>query len=418
MLYIIKFFRKESFFSILVVLMALIHVYKPSSIAISYGEILLFVCCPIYCRQCLNFRFPLAKQELGFVFFLIYLIVSSMIFGIIFDAPYSKLFSVARVCFYWFLIFFLGKNLFDKKTFEKWMIIFSVALSLYIIIQFFVYISIGYYIPGLILGLSINNGGTDGLAMYNHILNAASYASFRPHGFLAEPAQSCHFLFISIITLICNKSIVFKKKFLLVILFSIATIITQSTTGIILLVFAWFLFITIEKQLSVYRVPLIIAFIVVCLYFLFGIEKTELSSIQRVVSIVNGSGIDASSDARLNNGLNLFKELPFIYKIFGTGMGLFEYSTGMFGFLNPDYCMNAFSAILFYTGFIGFGIWIISLIMMFLTSELFGKICVIGLFIMSLGGGIFCQPQMVWFFLLILADIKEKNDRYSSAKLQ
>lgn len=403
--------KEEKLFSILVVFMALFHVYKPTSISISCGEILMFSCILFYFKR--NMKFPFDKQELGFVLFFCYMAISSMIMGIVFDAPMSKYFSIARAGFYWVLIFYFGKNLFSRVIFEKWMIVFSVVLSCFILIQYVVYILTGYFIPGLIAGLSINNGGESGAALYEHSLYLASFRGFvRPHGFLAEPAHASQFLFISITTIICNKSVLFKKKILYAILFSAAILATQSTTGIVLLSLAWLLFASSEKRLSFFRFPFVLVFVAIGLFFVFGGEGSNFSSVERVVNIANGSEIDRSSNVRLNNGMNLFFDLPLVFKLFGTGAGLSEYVFNSFGFIDVSSYMNALAGIFYSTGLIGGGLWIVSLVLMFLMSGLLGKSLVVGFFIMTLGCSIYCQPQMVWFFLLILADIKEKNEKY------
>lgn len=411
------FFKKENIFSFLVVFFAFAHTYSIPGLPISFGELFLFLCIPFYFKP--GMQFPFDKQELVFLLWFIYMAIISMIMGVIFDAPISKYFSIARTGFYWVIIFYFGKNLINKAFFEKCIIVFSAALSFFILVQFFVYSLTGFYIPGLISSLPISNGSESGMATYEHSLDMARWFGYlRPHGFLAEPAHASQFLFISIITLICNKNILFKKKNLLSIIFSAAVIATQSTTGIVFLGLAWLLFMSIEKRLSVYRLPLVLAFIAIGFYTVFGSVGSSFSSVERVVNIANGSNIDGSSNVRLNNGMNLFSVLPFVFKVLGTGAGLSEYVFNDLGLRDASSYMNALAGIFFNTGIIGGGLWIISLVIMFMMSGLLGRSLVVGFFIMTLGCSIYCQPQMVWFFLLILADIKEKNDRYSCVKLQ
>jgi hypothetical protein len=404
--------KEEIFFSFLVVFFAFAHTYDIPGLPITIGEILMFICIPFYFKR--GMRIPIDKQEIGFVLWFVYMSIISMALGIVFDAPLSKYFSIARTGFYWVIIFYFGKDLFNRAVFEKWMFIFSIVLSIYMLTQFFVFTITGFYIPGLIYGLPISNGAESGMATYQHSLNMAKWFGYvRPHGFLGEPAQCAQFLFIGITTLICNNEVLFKKKILLVILFSAAVIVSQSTTGIVLLGLAWLLFISIEKRLSVYRLPLVLVFVAICFYVVFSGNESSFSSVNRVINIANGSEIDDSSSIRLNNGMNLFSELPFAFKIFGTGAGLSEYVFSNLDFRNANLYMNALAGIFFNTGIIGGGLWIASLIVMFLMSGLLGKSLVVGFFIMTLGCSIYCQPQMVWFFLLILADIKEKNAKYS-----
>lgn len=400
--------RKEKIFSFLVVFFAFAHTYCIPGLPITFGEVLVFACIPFYIKH--EMRFPFDKQEVGFVFWFVYMSIISMILGIVFDAPLSKYFSIARAGIYWVIIFYFGKNLFNRKVFEKWMIVFSVVLSSYIIVQFVVFTVTGFYIPGLISGLRISNGAESSLATYQHTLNMAKWFGYiRPHGFLGEPAQCVQFLFICMVTLIYNNVISLKNKILLAVLFSSAILITQSTTGIVLLGLAWILFFSIEKKLSVYKFPLVLLCIAIGFYIIWGGVYTGLSSVDRIENIVQGSA-DGSSNIRLNNGMQLYSDLPFVFQIFGTGAGLAEYVFYNLGFNDASSYMNAFVGIFFSTGVIGGIIWIASLAVMFVMSGLLGKSLVVGFFIMSLGCSIFCQPQMVWFFLLILADVREKNE--------
>lgn len=410
--------KEEKIFSFLAVFMALFHVYKIPSIPVSIGEFLLFICIPLYYKR--KMELPFERHEIGFILYFCYMTFSSLILGIVFDVPISKYFSIARVGFYWILIFYFGKNLVNRMFFEKWMIVFSMILSAFVIFQWSVYLFTGYFIPGQLTVIPINRGESF-FSLYEHSIMMATWMGFiRPNGFLLEPAQVSQFLCIGITTLICNKKILFKNKVQLLFLFSIAVLLTQSTTGLVLLGLASLLFMSIEKKLSVYRLPLIFSFIAIGFYVLYGASASNNSStsIERVANILTDSNIDGSSNARLFNGMNLFSEIPFVFKLFGTGVGLSGFVINSLNFYDAITYMNALARIFFSSGVIGGFLWIISLIVMFMKSGLLGKSLVVVFFITTLGCSIFCQPQMVWFFLLILADIKEKNDRYSRFKLQ
>ena len=364
-------------------------------------------------------KLPYEKWEIGFVFFFGYMAVSSMFLGIYFDAPLSKLFSIARAGFYWTLIFYFGKNLFNREVFFRCLCVFSVTLSVYIIVQLVAFLLTGYHIPGYVLSAPLNDGGMTGIEMYEHSLQLAGYKGFiRPSGFLIEPAHCSQYLFVCLLTIVCDKFLPLSRKVLIVILISVAMIITQSATGLFLLSFAWIVFIVLEKKFSVFRVPLLVVLGFFSLFLLFGMNHIEGSALERTVNIIDGNGIDNSSNMRLNNGMNLFEKIPFAFKVFGTGAGLFEFVSDDFHFGDVLSYMNTFSSILFSTGFVGTFLWILSLCILFLYSRMFGRCLVIGMFIMSLGSSFYCQPVMVWFLLLMMSDIKEKYDRYPCSKLQ
>ena len=167
----------------------------------------------------------------------------------------------------------------------------------------------------------------------------------------------------------------------------------------------------VEKRLSYFRIPVSILFILSVIVLVSGMVNVGNNAIDRIVNIIDSENIDGSSNVRLNNGLNLFMELPMIMKLFGTGMGLFDYVSSFLAFEDVNSYMNTFSIILFMSGFCGFFIWNLSLVAMFVKSNLLGKSLVVGFFLMTLGCSIFCQAQMVWIFLIILADIEQKEKR-------
>ncbi len=409
--------KRGKLFTFLIAFMALGNVYQlPGIPQLGVGEIMLMVFLPFYFRKEINLF--LVKETVGFIAFFVYLFFISLIVMNIFNGPLSKLISVARVAFYWFVIFFLGPNLFSLNFFKKCAFVFSVLLSFFIIIQFFTYAATGFYIPGIIPNAPLNQGGIHGIESIQHYLNMAGYLGFvRPSGFLLEPSHCVQFLFICSILIVNEKDLNPRIRIASFFLTTIAMLIAQSSTGIILTLFSWCYFIFVNKEffrLRIFMVFLLLIFVVYTLINGFWFDNWALD---RLFNILYGSDVDTSSHSRLHNGFNLFAQFPFIYKIFGTGMGSFDLISRTFGFEDSLNYMNCFSFILFSSGFLGMLIWLISLMSFFVSSNREGKSLVLGFFVMSLGCSIFCQPQMVWFFLLILADIRKRNDRYTCVEL-
>ncbi|WP_294959927.1 hypothetical protein [uncultured Fibrobacter sp.] len=403
--------KEEKLFSFLVVLMAWANVYSLPGIPLGIGEVLLFVFMPFYCRRGMNLSFR--NYERGFILWIVYATLVTLFLFNYFDAPISKFFSIARVVFYWIVIFIFGKNYFNLDYFKKWMLIFGIALSSFIILQAMIYSITGYYVPGIIVNVPLNYGETDAIAVIEHRLSlAAGRGSVRPSGFLIEPAHCSQFLFICLMSFISGCKNRVKKNLLIMLCFSIAILLTMSSTGIILLVFAWLVYVMTENRLSFFRIPLFLLTLF-CMYaILNGSNGLENDAVERLINISNDRKIDASSDLRLNRGLELFYKMPLIMQFFGTGIGMFDYVSNTIGLGNGPKFMNAFSWIFFISGFVGAFIWNFSLLFVFLKSNFLGRALTVGFFIMSLGCSIFCQPQMVWFFLLILASVKERDEKH------
>lgn len=403
--------KKERLFTFLIVLMAWANTYNLPWASIGVGEFLLIICIPFYYKK--NTNFSLNFFENGFVLWFVYVIFLTLILFNLLDAHISKFLLLARESFYWIVIFILGKNLFNLKYFKKMILAFAVLLSIFIIVQSVVYSISGYLIPGFFLNAPLKDGGLTGMEMYERYLQLAKWYGFaRPNGFLCEPAHCSQFLFVCLLCFIMDSTKSFAKKNALILLISIAMLMTFSTTGIALLFFSWFIYIIVEKRLSYFRIPVAFLFILSVIVLVCGMVNVGNNAIDRIVNIFDGKDIDGSSNVRLNNGLKLFMELPMIMKLFGTGMGMFDYVSSYLSFEDVNSYMNTFSIVLFMSGFCGFFIWNISLVVMFIKSSLLGKSLVVGFFLMTLGCSIFCQAQMVWIFLIILADIEQKKMRF------
>ena len=404
--------KEGKLFTFLIVFMALGNVYQlPGIPQLGVGEILLIAFIPFYYRKdiCLLPN----KESLGFVIFFLYLFFVSLFVLNLFDGPLSKLISVARVAFYWIIIFFFGQSLFSISFFKKCVFVFALLLSSFIILQFFTYAVTGYYISGLIPNAPLNQGGVHGLDAIQHYLNMAGYMGFiRPSGFLLEPAHCVQFLFICSLLFISEKNITEKMRIICLSLILLAMLIAQSSTGIVLTLFSVGYLAFINKNFKI-RFVVVSIISIYTLFFLLNGFSLDNWAFDRLLNILSGTDIDNSSYSRLNNGFNLFLQFPFVYKIFGTGMGMFDLIAFSFGFENSLNYMNCFSFVLFASGVLGTIIWLLSLARFFSLSSSVGKTISLGFFVMSLGCSIFCQPQMVWFFLLILADIREKNAKYS-----
>ena len=399
--------RQEKLFTFLVVFMAFANVYRLPIIPLGIGEILLFLFIPFYCKKGINVS--MQGNEKIFVLWFAYVTVISLFFINYFDAPISKLFSVARPLFYGVIIFVFGKNLFNQEYFKKWMLLFGIALSSYIILQFVVYLVTGFFMPGFVLNAPLNDGDVIGAQLYEHYLVQAGYRGFiRPNGFLCEPAQCSQFLFVCIVCLFSDRKVAFMRKIIYASLFSLSVFFTLSTTGIVLLFFAWFVYMTIEKRLSVFRIPLILFGLIFTVILMGGFVESGYKSIDRIIAVINGDNIDDSSNIRLYNGFNVFSSLPLSLKLFGTGIGLFDYVSNVTELNSTVKYMSAFSGIFFMSGIVGAVAWNAALFVMFLNSNLLGKFLVSGFFLMCFGGSLFCQPQMVWIFLLVLSDIKKE----------
>ncbi len=402
--------REEKIFTFLVVFMAWANVYTLPGIPLGIGELLLVLFMPLYFKKDMNFR--LRDYEKGFFLWFVYTALVTFVFFNYFNASLDKVLSIARVACYWVIIFIFGGRLFNVEIFKKWMLIFAVGLSFFIALQSIVYAATHVLIPGYFLNASLNDGGVTGLQMYERYLRMAHWTGYiRPNGFLCEPSHCSQFLFICLMFVITDIKFAFVQKISLVLLFSISIILTTSTTGIVLLFFAWMVYMSIEKNLSFFRVPMAVFFAFFIVVLISGNLGVENNAVERITNIINGESVDSSSNLRLNNGKIMFLELPLVMKFLGTGFGMVDYVMNALSISDYSPYMNTFYVIPFMSGLLGTILWYVCLIMLYKKSSLRGKSFIFGFFVLSLGSGIFATAQMVWFFMLILDDIRAKNEK-------
>ena len=402
--------REEKIFTFLVVFMAWANVYTLPGVPLGIGELLLVLFMPLYYKR--NMNFCMQDYEKGFLLWFVYTALVTLVFFNYFNAPLDKLFSIARVACYWTIIFIFGSRLFNVEYFKKWMLFFAIGLSFFIALQSLVYAVSHVLIPGYFLNASLNDGGVTGLQMYERYLQMAHWTGYiRPNGFLCEPSHCSQFLFICLMFVITDIKFAFVQKISLALLFSISIILTTSTTGIVLLFLAWLVYVSIEKKISFFRVPMAIFFAIFIVVLISGNLDVENIAVERITNIIDGESVDNSSNLRINNGKIMFLELPFVMKFFGTGFGMVDYVMNALRISDYSPYINTFYVIPFMSGFFGTVLWYVCLIMLYRKSGLRGKALTFGFFALSMGSGIFSTAQMVWFFMLILDDIKAKNEK-------
>lgn len=409
---------KASIFTFLIVFMVWANVYKLPNIPLGIGEIMMVIFFPLYFR--FDIDFSLKNYERGFIIWFFYSFLVSLVLFNYWEVPLSKFFSIARVFFYWILIFFLGKNLFSFEIFKKWLVVFSIALSLFILVQSVVYFSTGIYVPGYILSAPLNDGGVYGWEMYEMSLRNAGWKGFlRPSGFLCEPAHCAEVLFLSILVVMFDENRKILKKIFLMLLFTLAVFMTKSVEGVLLFVYAWLFFVIREKKFFVFRLFLVFfLFLGVLVSLNSSFLSNDFGLFDRIANIMNGSNsIDNSSRVRLYGGFSLFFDLPFVFQLFGCGIGIFDFVVEKMGLGVESNFINSCSVILISSGWIGLLIWIFSLLYLYKKSDIMGKSLVVGFVLMLLGSGSLFHPITVWIFLLILTSIREKDVRYPGAKL-
>lgn len=129
----------------------------------------------------------------------------------------------------------------------------------------------------------------------------------RPCSFFVEPAS--YAAFMTIIVAFC----IIRRKMLWAIVFSISMLLSTSTNGFAFVLVIWSVFLLLSNKSNEKNIKRNVVWVVVLIGAFFwlasrgafdmGFEKIAMT--------------DSNDDVRLTSGLNLYRNIPFEYKIFG-----------------------------------------------------------------------------------------------------
>ena len=399
--------KKERLFSFLIVFMMFGNTYGVPSLPIGFGELVLVLFMPFYLKTGLNFLSGTA-EKLFFIHFIYVAFVSCLLVNY-FEAPLSEpIKRIARNGFYYFIIFYLGPNLCNRYYLEKYIICFCIALSLFVCLQFACFRFTGVVIPGVLYNMPMGNGAASGYHIYQASINSIAYwGRYRPNGFLCEPAHVSQSLFVGLLILLHSNYFLKKNRILLALLFTIAVLMSQSSTGIIAMGLAWGTYFFLQKKIDVGKIVIAIC---ACLFILlsqnnsFKSNDESYNAISRIQNSTSKTTADASTNVRIYKGFETFFDLPFAFQMIGTGWGMYESvmkTTRENNTVEQEYS-NSFSAILFASGYLGFTLFLLAFGFLFYRSNKLGRLTIVGYWILSLGTSLYVGPVFGWIMFLAL----------------
>jgi len=398
---------KEKFFSFVIVFMMFGRVYSFLGTQINIGEILLILAIPFCYKR--NAPLMLGTAEKTFFLYVTYAIVSTCFLCNYFDAElFDAIIRILRNhLFYSIVIFFLVPNLARRECFEKYLVYFCFFLSSFVVLQFVSFRLFGFVLPGWIPNMQLSTG-ISGAELYKNTIQRLAYFDYRPCGFLLEPAHAAQSLFIgSLVTLYSKNS----KNIPLAIFFSLTIFLTQSSTGVFALFYLW-IFYFCSGNISIIKKGFLFFIAILILVVGSQLSFEKGNSIGRAHEAMDESTADGSAYVRIYNGLNLFYELSVPLQIIGTGQGLYKYVIGNAsnnGKVDSQEYMSSFSALLFESGLLGFGLFACFFVILYKKTNLLGRMGIGGYWLMSLGCSIYASVFYVWIMALILFDKREKN---------
>ena len=253
---------------------------------------------------------------------------------------------------------------FDLKNLRKWFVIIGGISTLFLFIQFLMWLIGGSEINGIIsLGL---------LQPYHidySIGSGSFYTSFyRPSSFFSEPAFYANFILSAIVLVLVNSNGINKKQYIFIIsFFSLGILVSSSTAGIVLLFILFCLYYKnyILKNLYSFLIGLLV-FISILGVVYFNLESFDESTyLGKSIVTINRKFEVMDHSRRFGRSYDALDYLKEEQKIFGVGMG------NEINILPPnsDSYMNTVTMMIFSVGVVGLGVFMIFITGLLLSAK-------------------------------------------------
>lgn len=126
----------------------------------------------------------------------------------------------------------------------------------------------------------------------------------RPCSFFIEPAAFAAFMMAPLAWSLI------KNKMVMAVIISVAVLLSTSTNGYAFTAIIWIVFLITQNQISLTKKIMFVGLVAILFYW--GMGKGFFD-----IGLAKINNTNYSDDVRLTSGLNLYKDIPFIYKITG-----------------------------------------------------------------------------------------------------
>lgn len=367
----------------------LLYAYASISPQISIAD-LLFICFSMIFAM--NFFFNRSSWRPNFFalkVFVFYLIISSLI-----SILFSNVLYIDSIVARWsktilfILVISLFPNYLKQRHFQRGLEVLCLFSSAIITVQYLMFFAFGYTRS---LKIPLLNFVT------SESVRTFSFANFRPSAFFLEPA---HFAYcLSLYLAYCLFSQHSKRRLSFrPIVTTFAILLSTSSTGIVLLVFLWSLYLL--KSLAYWRNPRKMLVYLVLLVIVLGVfvplvlfVPQFFNSISRILDLES-----VAVTGRIEAGSVYFESQEGVDKWIGVG----------FGNLSKHVYFNTINYFRYCSGYIGVALFVFLLVSAFMRANLLGKAVVMMLLLTSFSSGIAISAFVVPYAAVIYSDFKER----------
>lgn len=320
-------FTKEGFlitlYSIIVIFLPILNVYK---FVLPVGDVLailgFFV---LYNNRNWIGGNETRAQRTGYGIFVIYCILSIPL-SIISGADINEIFSKnLHLVLYMIYGIYLSKYYFRYSEFFNLFLRVVSVLACIELAQFIVYLATGRQLLLLIPSIPLNYSISNYRDYTDMFTRAALSQGYRPSSLFLEPAHYAFYALIALIIVLMkkNKS---KYEYIKILIYILSIICSYSSGGVICMAICIIYYFVANganhKSTAefIFKTSMIAASIFAAVYVLQH-ETRLISMISERLMSIGSSTYDTSGNRRVLRGLFVWRELPFLNKIFGTGMG-------------------------------------------------------------------------------------------------
>ena len=325
-----------------------------------------------------------------------------------------------------FSLFYIGRRLisllitgdFSASAISDFFLIVIVALSIIIIsayinkdILYKVWFVLGALVAGMVLYQAFVCYVLDQkvvpfiIGPLNDTSGNWSIGSYRPSACFPEPTVVVLFLAPLIARTLK------KQKYLFAVIFSVVTLLTTSTNGIISIVILWGFYFLLKSDFSNFKKIMLSILLLVCSAILVNLPIFA-NTFSKLMHELTGSS--SNLYVRMIFGYDTFKQMGLLGKIFGTGYNSVR-DLRLNGGINLGSVtdttlysyLNSIQSVLIYSGVIGLILWIKTLISMYKDVEQEYKSFLILTIVLMFGTGTFYNVVSLLIYLFLISTMNE-----------
>lgn len=303
-----KYSQSDNVFSLIIVLLPFLHQYRGIGTVVSFGELLLIPFVTIYGLKIVKNKTITPNKPLLmlYLFSLLGILVNA---GFSFFEFSSAVTIAIRLVFYGIIVY-SARSHFNLKAVVKVYFFAATAASIYLIIQYGVYHSVGKILP-LYINYSWLFPPEAREASFSSFYD--QYKTFRASSFFLEPGYYALFCIphVCMLLLKSNKDIIDKVSITVAF---VGMVLSESMAGLgaLMIFLGFFLFNQRNNKNKVLKGTVV--FLIVAIFGM--IIMSESSSLGFLSRFKTGG----SFNYRITRGLLIYNELPIFHKIFGVGL--------------------------------------------------------------------------------------------------